>query len=434
MNTPSDRELEQQLHAALGAPPEADFDRWRARHGDVVAYLNPIVTASYHKKRRMIMRIASFTVAAAVLLSFVPMFVPQRASFAETVEAIETATTISWTTTFFERRYSKDGQRTWLRTERMEMSYRSPDRYRDTRYDKEGQVSSVEIVDSLSNRALRLDIKSRKATWLAEPTNQYSRGGPFHSVRDILQNEPIELVGQKDLDGVKINIFRYRRKIRQVPASRQTMDIWLDARTKKLVRFYDPGAEGFDLDTQADRDNRAEAEGSKGTLLGSMTGDIVIDAKLDPKLFDLTPPEGFEIVVEPPRPTVTETEMIEWLGATARFNNGTFFDTDLGFDLERYNSQVATKNQADRTEVEQKLFDLQHKHLLNRNSPVMASFANEYTAGGRFRYLGAGVKLGSADRIVLFYRLKSTGTYRAVYGDLTVKDVKPQDLPLPVEE
>jgi len=57
----------------------------------------------------------------------------------------------------------------------------------------------------------------------------------------------------------------------------------------------------------------------------------------------------------------------------------------------------------------------------------MASFANEYTAGGRFRYLGAGVKLGSADRIVLFYRLKRTGTYRAVYGDLTVKDVKPED-------
>jgi plasmid stabilization system protein ParE len=70
----------------------------------------------------------------------------------------------------------------------------------------------------------------------------------------------------------------------------------------------------------------------------------------------------------------------------------------------------------------------------NRNSPVMASFANEYTAGGRFRYLGAGVKLGSGDRIVLFYRLKSTGTYRAVYGDLTVKDVKPEDLPLPVED
>ncbi len=86
-----------------------------------------------------------------------------------------------------------------------------------------------------------------------------------------------------------------------------------------------------------------------------MKGDIVLDARLDPKLFDLTPPEGFEIVVQPPKPTVTEAEMIEWLGVTARFNNGTFFDTDRGFDLERYNNEVATKDKADRTEVEQKL-------------------------------------------------------------------------------
>ena len=64
----------------------------------------------------------------------------------------------------------------------------------------------------------------------------------------------------------------------------------------------------------------------------------------------------------------------------------------------------------------------------------MASFANEYTVDGRFRYLGKGAKLGDADRIVLFYKLKETGAYRAVYGDLTVKDIKPDNLPLPVEE
>ena len=434
MNTSSEWELEQQLRESLGSPPKADFDRWRSRHGDVVAYLNPIATTSYRKRRRMMVRIASGSVAAAVLLSLVPMFVPQRVSFAEAVEAIERATAITWTTTFFERIYSKDGKRTWLRADRMEMAYRSPNLYRDTRYDKEGNVRSVEIVDTLSNRALLLDVKSRKATWLAEPTNQYSRGGPLSSVMNILHNEPIELVGQKEVNGVKINVFRYRREIRQVPANRQTVDIWLDARTKKLVRLYDPGADGFNLEMQGDRGNSAEAEASKGTLLGSMMGDIVLDARLDPTLFDLTPPEGYEIVVQPRKPTVTEAEMIEWLGATARFNNGTFFDTDRGFDLERYNNEVATKDQADRTAVEQKLFDLQYKHLLNGNSPVMASFANEYTAGGRFRYMGTGVKLGSADRIVLFYRLKSTGTYRAVYGDLTVKDVKPEDLPLPVEE
>ena len=59
MNTSSDWELEQQLRESLGSPPKADFDRWRARHGDAVAYLNPIVTTNYRKRRRMIVRIAS---------------------------------------------------------------------------------------------------------------------------------------------------------------------------------------------------------------------------------------------------------------------------------------------------------------------------------------------------------------------------------------
>jgi hypothetical protein len=440
MNTSSDWELENRLRESLGSPPKADFERWRTRHEDVVAYLNPIVATNYRKRRRMIVRIASGAVAAVVLLSFVPMFVSPRESFAQVVEAIERATTITWTTTFYERIYSKDGKRTWLRADRMEMAYRSPNLYRDTRFDKDGNVSSVEIVDTLSNRALRLDMKSRKATWLAEPTNQYGPRGPFGSVMDILQNKPIELVGQKQLDGAKANVFRYRRENSPLvnPTNsfdpRKSVDIWLNAKTKELVRLYDPGADCFDAETDPDRDNPAEADDSKGILLGSMKGDIVLDARLDPKLFDLTPPEGLEIVVQPPKPTVTEAEMIEWLGATARFNDGTFYDTWRGFDLERYNREVATKKKADRTEIEQALFDLQYRHLLDRNSPVMASFANEYTVGGRIRYLGAGVKLGSADRIVLFYKLKSTGTYRAVYGDLTVKDVKPEDLPLPVEE
>jgi hypothetical protein len=43
------------------------------------------------------------------------------------------------------------------------------------------------------------------------------------------------------------------------------------------------------------------------------------------------------------------------------------------------------------------------------------------------------VKLGSSERIICFYKLKSTGKYRAIFGDLSVKDVEPKELPLPVE-
>ena len=53
-----------------------------------------------------------------------------------------------------------------------------------------------------------------------------------------------------------------------------------------------------------------------------------------------------------------------------------------------------------------------------------------------FRYLGKGVRLGEKQRIVCWYKLKGAkdpNTYRVVYGDLSVKDVAPKDLPLPVD-
>lgn len=47
----------------------------------------------------------------------------------------------------------------------------------------------------------------------------------------------------------------------------------------------------------------------------------------------------------------------------------------------------------------------------------------------RWRYIGKGVKLGDADKAVFWYRPEGSKTYRVIYGDLSVKDVLPQDLP-----
>lgn len=44
-------------------------------------------------------------------------------------------------------------------------------------------------------------------------------------------------------------------------------------------------------------------------------------------------------------------------------------------------------------------------------------------------YAGAGVKLGEADKAIFWYRPDGSQTYRVIYGDLTVKDVSPENLP-----
>ena len=72
----------------------------------------PIVTDIYRKRRRMIVRIASAAVAAGVLLSFLSLLVPDRASFAQVAQAIERATTITWKRHFLcaslQRRWKAD--------------------------------------------------------------------------------------------------------------------------------------------------------------------------------------------------------------------------------------------------------------------------------------------------------------------------------------
>jgi hypothetical protein len=44
-------------------------------------------------------------------------------------------------------------------------------------------------------------------------------------------------------------------------------------------------------------------------------------------------------------------------------------------------------------------------------------------------YAGNGVKLGDAETAIFWYLPEGSETYRVIYGDLSVKDVTPENLP-----
>lgn len=48
---------------------------------------------------------------------------------------------------------------------------------------------------------------------------------------------------------------------------------------------------------------------------------------------------------------------------------------------------------------------------------------------GQWYYAGAGVKLGDGDKAIFWYQPKDSPKCRVIYGDLSVKDVAPEDLP-----
>jgi hypothetical protein len=44
-------------------------------------------------------------------------------------------------------------------------------------------------------------------------------------------------------------------------------------------------------------------------------------------------------------------------------------------------------------------------------------------------YVGDGVRLGEAEKVILWYRPEGASNYRVLYGDLSVRDVAPENLP-----
>jgi hypothetical protein len=56
-------------------------------------------------------------------------------------------------------------------------------------------------------------------------------------------------------------------------------------------------------------------------------------------------------------------------------------------------------------------------------------FLQSFETGGNWGYTGKGVKLGETEKIVLWYQLPGSNTYRAIYGDLRAADIAQEDLP-----
>jgi hypothetical protein len=46
-----------------------------------------------------------------------------------------------------------------------------------------------------------------------------------------------------------------------------------------------------------------------------------------------------------------------------------------------------------------------------------------------WHYVGEDVKLGDGDSPICWYKPTGSETYRVIYGDLSVKDIAPEDLP-----
>jgi hypothetical protein len=350
------------------------------------------------------------------------------------LEQIEKAKTITWKLTFYNHVTSKDGQRTWVESETREMAYKAPGLYREILHPTiHGGTERVCITDAVSLRDLSMVPGEKRATLRDLAVSTFSARGPFTWIMAEMDKPDLQWVGKRMSPTGEVNIFRRAFKS-EADHQNCSYDFWIDAKTKQLVAVQIPGADIYDPETDPARRHPVEKDWSTMAPACSIQYDINFDAELDESLFSLVPPAGYTLKTER-RAQVTEKEMVDYLGIMADYNNGTFPDQPYSIDSKRLN-EIYDKAKEDRTPAEQGLLDVvDHCKLASLNMMPTGHFIEDHTVKGSFRYLGKGVRLGDKDRIVCWYKLKGAdaGTCRVVYGDLSIKDMAPEDLPLPVE-
>jgi hypothetical protein len=356
--------------------------------------------------------------------------------FAHALEQIEKAETITWKMTYYIQVTSKDGKK-WIETETQQWAYKAPGLYRELHFDENGEFASWSITDTVNREKLSINPGERKATFRELAFVQGNLRGPFVWEHELMQEHNLEWVGKAETETGEANIFRasFRDKANNQDRS---CDFWIDTKTKQLVTVQAPGGDIYDPENDPSRMNTPKGWYGKHPI-GRIQHDIIYNADLDESLFSLEPPEGYTVEVKR-RPQVTEKEMVDYLGVLADYNNKTFPDqlfpfvfANDKFTMDRIN-KIEDKAEDERTAAEQKLIDtFEHYKLAGLNRMPTTHFVEDHTVKNSFQYLGKGVKLGDKERIVCWYKLKGSNTYRAVYGDLSVRDVALEDLPLPVQ-
>ena len=223
--------------------------------------------------------------------------------FAEIAAVITGSENVTFAMTSYINVTSKDDQQNWLVVRgRSELSYRRPHSFRDTRYDEQGNLWMVQIVDASTNQTLTLDMKEKKAMPKDIAFNVYEGGGgPLDWLAARLEKELPEFVEQREINDMLVDVYRFAPS----QPGKKSFDLWIDAATKRLVGMSDPGGDLLDVTQSvdmADAPNRRRWQKGSGRMAGRTRSEIVFDAPLDPDQFSVEPPDGFEVAPAPKRP------------------------------------------------------------------------------------------------------------------------------------
>ena len=262
-------------------------------------------------------------------------------------------------------------------------------------------VQVIVIVDYDTSQMLQLIPKQKTAVLieLKDIPETEKPENDLEIMRDIiteLQEDPdvlVEPLGEKEIDGQIAIGFR-------ATGPDGELTVWANPQTALPIRME-----------------------QKWRQMQFICTDFQFDIEMDESLFSMKIPEGYSALPKAALPidSSTEEDLIESLRIWAEDILDDVFPRDLSTevyvdDVKKNREKFAKLRQEQKVELALKL------------GPGFVFF-NLLKAENDWHYVGKGVKLGDAELPVCWYRPDGSETYRVIYGDLSVKDVAPENLP-----
>jgi hypothetical protein len=255
------------------------------------------------------------------------------------------------------------------------------------------------IIDMDNAKLLALDTEAKTAVYadmegdIGDRTRSYIK-----FVRQIirqLQDGQVEELGEQVIDGQKAVVFVGRGQNEEVR-------IWADPKTALPIRI----------------------EAQIGQEFSFAMKNFEFNAAVDESLVSMDVPDGYTLQkTNIDLGNATEKDFVESLRIWAEIiGDGTFPET-IGTESAMKQMPVLV----------QKVTAMQVSE--EKGTQIGMSFAKGMLFHqilenqGQWKYAGAGVKLGDASKAIFWYQPQGSATYRVIYGDLSVKDVAPENLP-----
>jgi len=260
-------------------------------------------------------------------------------------------------------------------------------------------VQVIAIVDYDTSRMLTL-IPNQKISALTDlkdlPEKPENVIDTMRNMITELQNDPnvsVEPLGEKEIDG------RIAQGLRATSPDGE-LTVWADPQTALPIRME-----------------------QKWRQMQFVCTDFQFDIEMDESLFSMEIPEGYSTLPKAALSLTgsTEQDLIETLRIWAELILDGIFPKD--FSTQAYMDDVP------------KMRELASQHSQEQNREYGLKMARGFIffkllkAENDWHYVSKNVKLGDSESPVCWYRPEGSETYRVIYGDLSVKDVAPANLP-----